>query len=117
MDNNTNSKDLVSFVERIEYMLLFQLTTNIKSGRLSIDEAQKIAKAYASFKPTSKEELLQSLIDLGRTYIVIEPVIATFTEEYDNDFKKDVLEKMNTKLTHGDMDGAIEEGKRGGLAA
>ena len=107
--------DLEDFTQRIEHMLLFQLTLNLKHGKLSVEDAQKIAKAYLSFKPNSKEELLESLITLGRTYIVIEPVVAAFSKEYDKEFKEKVLSQMKNNLDQGNIDAAVQAGKQGGL--
>ncbi len=107
-----------NFQERLEHMLLFQLTLNLKSGKLEPSEAQKIASEYLKIIAKTKEELLQGIINMGHTYVVIEPVVAKFCAEYDEDFRNDVLSHMKSKLQTGDMDGAIEEGKKiGGVHA
>lgn len=102
------------FQNRLEHMLLFQLTLNIKNGKLDPSDAQKIAQEYLQITAKTKEELLQGVINMGYTYTVIQPVIAKFSEEYDEEFRNDVLSHMKSKLQTGDMDGAIEEGKKTG---
>lgn len=108
---------LRDFQERLEKMLLFQLTLNLKSGKLTAQDAQKIAQTYLDLKPNSKEEILQGLINIGHSYDVVQPVIAQFSEEFDEEFKNEVLSKMHEKMGQGDIDSAIEAGKQKGLSA
>lgn len=101
---------LKDFKEKMEYDLLFQLTLNIKAGKLSLEEAQIIAKEYINLKPTSKETLLQGLIDIGCKHDVVQAVIAKFSEEFDQEFKDEVLSKMKDKMNSGDIEEAIKIG-------
>jgi hypothetical protein len=109
-----NTNNIKDFTERLEKMLLFQLTLNIKSGKLTPTDAQKITLEYLSLKPKSKEEILQGLINIGYKYDVVQPVIAKFSEEFDEEFKDQVLSKMHEKMGQGDIDSAIKAGKQKG---
>ena len=102
------------FQERLEHALLFQITLNLKNGRLDPSEAQKIASEYLQIAAKTKEELLQGVINMGHTYTVIQPVIAKFSEEYDEEFRNDVLSLMKSKLEAGNIEEAVEEGKKTG---
>lgn len=113
---NMNTQSLEEYGERMEHMILFQLTTNIKNGKLTVDEAQKIAQAYLKLQPTSREDLLQGVINMGHTYPVLGAVIASFSKEYDEEFKNDVLSQMHEKIHTGDIDSAVELGKQEGPA-
>lgn len=99
------------FTNRLEHMLLFQLTLNMENGRLSLEEGKEIAKAFLKIKATTKEELLQGLITIGNAHGVIQPTIAKFSEEFDHEFQNNVLSKMHTSITQGDIDSAIKIGK------
>ena len=100
-----------NFKDRLERMLLFQLILNMENGRLSLEEGKEIAKSYLKIKATTKEELLQGLITIGNTHSVIQATIAKFSEEFDREFQNDILSKMHSSITHGDIDSAIEIGK------
>lgn len=102
-----------NFINRLEATLLFQLTLNVKSGKITLDEAQVITSHYLSLQPTSKEELLQKLIELGRNHLVIEPVIAQYSQEFDNEFKETVLSQMRDKISHGDINSAVTLAQKG----
>lgn len=109
--SNSNLED---FTKRLEHMMLFQITTNLKSGKITVEEAQKISREYLALTPNSEEELLQAVINMGHHYPVLEPVIATFSTEYDEAFKNNVLSQMHEKINNNDIDSAVKLGKTEG---
>lgn len=106
--------DLSDFQNRLERMLLFQLTLNIKNGKLLPSDAQKISQDYLKITAQTKEELLQGLINIGHTYSVVNPVIAEFSSEYDKEFTQNVLSQIQDKMKKGDIESAAAISKQGG---
>lgn len=103
--------DLADFQKRLEHMLLFQITLNVKEGKISIEDAKRIADLYLQLQANSKEELLQGLIDMKYDYPVIEPVIAVFSKEFDTEFKNTVLPKVHQDIQNGNIDLATQDVK------
>lgn len=108
------NNSFTDFQKRIEHMLLFQLTLNIKNGKLLPKDAQKISQDYLKITAQTKEELLQGLITIGHTYSVVNPVIAKFSSEYDEEFTKNVLSQIHDKIKKGDIESAAAISKQGG---
>ncbi|MBP7832172.1 MAG: hypothetical protein KA035_00155 [Candidatus Levybacteria bacterium] len=99
------------FSKELESALLFQLTLNIKEGRISLEEGKKIASLYLQIQATNKQELLKALIEIEQIHPVISPLIAKYMNDADTIETARKLQKMHEEIKKGNIEKALYVGK------
>lgn len=113
MTDSTNSSDLQNLVTDVENDLLDHITRNLDQSKLTVEQAQALAKEFlAMLPPHDKPDLLAKLKRLSRKHPqeVTEIYLKYATPEYQKD-RDSRLHQMSVHLHKGEIDRALEVAK------
>lgn len=110
--SDTTLKQLTSDIERD---LLFHIILNMRHRKISVGEAQHLAQEFLALLPAKdKEELLNKLSELAKTYIEVQQVYVKYAGPYTEEKRKETLAAVRDFIKKGKTEQAIAVAKGGG---
>lgn len=111
MDTN-NQGDLNKFLENVERDLLLDIILNMRNRKITVGEAEKLARDFLALLPASdKHDLLGKLKSLSGKYQEARDVYLKYaTEEHETE-KNQALDTIAGHIKSGDIEKALEVAK------
>lgn len=112
MSSDLNNQDLKQFVTDVERDLLFHILTNMKHRKITVGEAQDLAKDFLAVLPVhDKMQLLDALNDLAKDHPEARAVYAKYAPPVYEKQRDEKLAKMAEYIKNGDIEKALEVAK------
>lgn len=102
-----------NFLSDVERDLLFHIIFNLRRSKISLNEAQSLAKDFLALLPAEdKEQLLKKLEGLGQEYPEANEVYLKYATPHYESKNQHALDEMSEYIRQGDIEKAIEVGKK-----
>lgn len=96
------------FVTPVERDLLEHIIAGLRSRNLSVDQAEQLARDFLVALPaTDKEDLLNKLNVLGKTYKAAQETYVDFVGSHEKQKKEELLNQMRSHIQSGNIEAAI----------
>ncbi len=98
--------------KQVEKDLLLEIMVHLKESKISMDEAQHLAKDFLSVLPIQdKQDLLQKMKQLGEKYEEAQSVFLKYAKPEEEDERNRKLEAIAAHLRVGDLQKALDAAK------
>lgn len=96
----------------IERDLLFHIILNMRHRKISVGEAENLAKEFLTLMPAiDKEDLLNKLNSLGHKYPEAQAVYVKYAAPYEEEKRIKLLQTMTEHIQKGNIEEAISLAK------
>lgn len=101
-------KDIKELIKDIEADLVIGLVLSVKHKRINIKQAKVISKDFLSGFPFKDyEDLFMKLYVLSDKHRIVRKVYVKYSQSYEEELTKYILEKMREQITIKDFEKAI----------
>lgn len=101
-----------NLVEEVEKDLLLAIVTNLEQNKMSIDQAEKLAKEFLALLPMQdKHELLEKLGKFSKLHIEAKSLFLKYGTPIEDEERKQKLELMSQHIQNGQIEHALSVAK------
>lgn len=102
------SPTLIPLVEEIEKELLAEISKNLKDNKLTVEEAQALAKEFLSLLPIEdKKDLRDKLYALSKENKEAVGLYVQYANNYDTQERNRKLTQMSQLIKNGEIENAL----------
>lgn len=111
-DSTSDEKNIQRLIEDVERDLLFHIVWNMKHSKISMGQAQLLAKDFLTLLPfQDKKDLLEKLNKLGHSYPEAQAVFLKYASAHEEQRRQKILNLMTEHIKTGQIEQAIKAAK------